>query len=112
MPKKRYIAEESIHQLREADVLHGQGYTVSRVCKQLSVADQTYYRWRKIYGGMRIDQAKRLQELEAAGRSIRWLWLSAGSLQHDPTTQRVGYRPPAPQVLYTKEELPNQRKAA
>ena len=65
MPKKRYNAEEIIHKLREADVLLGQGYTVSRICKQIGVADQTYYRWRKVYGGMKIDQANRLKELEA-----------------------------------------------
>ena len=64
MPKKRYNAEELIHKLREADVLLGQGRMVSEVCKQICVSDQTYYRWRKIYGGMKVDQAKRLKELE------------------------------------------------
>jgi transposase-like protein len=60
MPKKRYNAEDIIHKLREADVLLGQGRTVTEVCKQLSVTDQTYYRWRKAYGGMKIDQAPQL----------------------------------------------------
>lgn len=64
MPKKRYNTEEIIHKLREADVLLSQGKNVTQVCKQFGVADQTYYRWRKVYGGMKVDQAKRLKELE------------------------------------------------
>tara|TARA_E500000178_G_scaffold249251_1_gene245829 strand:+ start:169 stop:447 length:279 start_codon:yes stop_codon:yes gene_type:complete len=65
MPKKRYNAEEIIHKLREADVLLAQGNTITETCKQLGVTDQTSYRWRKEYGGMKVDQAKRLKELEA-----------------------------------------------
>ncbi len=65
MPKKRYNAEEIIQKLRGADVLLSQGKTVSQACKQLGVSDQTYYRWRRIYGGMKVDQARRLKELEA-----------------------------------------------
>ena len=71
MPKKRYNAEEIIHKLREADVLLAQGHTVPQVCKQLGVADQTYYRWRKAYGGMKVDQAKRLKELEAENARLK-----------------------------------------
>ncbi len=65
MPKRRYNAEEIIHKLRGADVLLSQGKTVSHACKQIGVSNQTYYRWRKIYGGMKVDQARRLKELEA-----------------------------------------------
>ena len=65
MPKKRYNAEEIIHKLRESDVQLAQGRTVADTCKQLCVTEQTYYRWRKEYGGMKVDQAKRLKELEA-----------------------------------------------
>ncbi len=64
MSKKRYTAEEIIHKLREADVLIAQHRTVADVCKQFGVTDQTYYRWRKEYGGMKVDQAKRLRDLE------------------------------------------------
>ena len=71
MPKKRYTAEAIIHKLREADVLIGQGKTVQEVCKALGVTDQTYYRWRKAYGGMRVDQAKRLKELEAENARLK-----------------------------------------
>ena len=71
MPSKRYNAEEIIHKLREADVLLGQGQNVSGVCKQLGVSEQTYYRWRKTYGGMKVGQAKRLKALEAENARLR-----------------------------------------
>jgi len=71
MVRKRYNAEEIIHRLREADVLFGQGETVGKVCKQLGVVEQTSYRWRKAYGGMKIDQAKRLKELETENARLK-----------------------------------------
>jgi len=71
MPKKRYNAEEIIHKLREADVLLGQGRTVAQACKQLGVTDQTYYRWRKAYGGMKVDQAKELKALKAENARLK-----------------------------------------
>ena len=71
MPSKRYNAEEIIHKLREADVLLGQVQNVSGVCKQLGVSEQTYYRWRKTYGGMKVGQAKRLKALEAENARLR-----------------------------------------
>ena len=71
MPKKRYNAEEIIHKLREADVLLAQGSKITETCKQLGVTDQTYYRWRKEYGGMKVDQAKRLKELEAENARLK-----------------------------------------
>jgi transposase-like protein len=71
MPKKRYNAEEIIHRLREADVLLSQGLNVAQVCKKIGIADQTYYRWRKAYGGMKVDQAKRLKELELENARLK-----------------------------------------
>ena len=53
MSKKRYNAEQTIHKLGKADVLLGQGNTVTQVCQHIGVTDQTYYRWRKAYGGMK-----------------------------------------------------------
>ncbi len=73
MPKKRYNAEEIIHKLREAEVLLGQGKTVAEVCKQLGVTDQTYYRWRKEYGGMQVSQAKKLKDLERENARLKRL---------------------------------------
>ncbi len=49
----------------------GQGKTVSQACKQIGVSDQTYYRWRKTYGGMKVDQARRLKELEAENARLK-----------------------------------------
>jgi transposase-like protein len=71
MPKKRYNAEEIIQKLRGADVLLSQGKTVSQACKQIGVSNQTYYRWRKIYGGMKVDQARRLKDLEAENTRLK-----------------------------------------
>lgn len=71
MPSKRRNAEEIIHKLREADVLLSQDKTIAQVCKQLGITDQTYYRWRKLYGGMKVDQAKRLKELEAENARLK-----------------------------------------
>ena len=71
MPKKRTNAEEIIQKLRGADVLLSQGKTVSQACKQIGVSDQTYYRWRKAYGGMKVDQARRLKELEAENARLK-----------------------------------------
>ena len=71
MPKKRYNAEGIIHKLREADVLLAQDKTVAEVCKQLGFSEQTYYRWRKEYGGMTVDQARRLKQLEAENARLK-----------------------------------------
>ena len=71
MPKQRFTTEEIIHKLREADVLSGQGQTVAQVCKQLGVTDKTYFRWRKSHGGLRIDQAKRMKDLEAENARLQ-----------------------------------------
>jgi transposase-like protein len=64
MARKKHTAEQIIAKLREAEVLQATGQTMPEVCKQIGVTEQTYYRWRKEYGGLRVDQAKRLKELE------------------------------------------------
>jgi transposase-like protein len=71
MPKQRFTTEEIIHKLREADVWIGQGKTVADACKQLGITDKTYFRWRKSHGGLRIDQAKRMRELEAENTRLK-----------------------------------------
>jgi putative transposase len=63
MPIKRYTPEQIINKLREAEVLISQGMTTSEASRQIGVVQQTYYRWRKEYGGMRISQAKKLKHL-------------------------------------------------
>ena len=71
MAKKTFSAEQIIGKLREAEVLTSQGKTVSEVCRALSISDQTYYRWRKEYGGMGTEQARRLKELERENGQLR-----------------------------------------
>ena len=73
MPKKRHTAEQIIGKLRESEVLLSQGRTTSEVCKQVGISEQTYYRWRKEYGGLRLDQAKRLKELERENARLKKL---------------------------------------
>ena len=74
---KRYKAEEIILKLREADVEAGRGKSVPEICRQLGVTEATYYRWRKEYGGMRVDQAKRLKELEEQNGRLKRLLADA-----------------------------------
>ena len=64
MGDRRHTPEQIIDKLRQAEVEIANGATVAQVCKAIGVTDQTYYRWRTEYGGMRVDQAKRLKELE------------------------------------------------
>ena len=71
MARKRYSPEIIIRKLREAEVLQGQGKTVAEVVRQLGITEQTFYRWRKEYGGLRVDQAKRLKDLEAENARLR-----------------------------------------
>jgi len=73
MGRKRYTAEQIICMLREAEVFLSQGSSVGEVCRKLGISEQTYYRWRKDYGGMRVDQAKRLKELEKENARLKKL---------------------------------------
>ena len=65
MASKRFTPEQIISKLREAEVHLAQGEKMGVVCKRIAVTEQTYYRWRKEYGGLRMDQAKRLKKLVA-----------------------------------------------
>jgi transposase-like protein len=64
MRKRGYTPEQIINKLREVEILLSQGLAVVEASKKIGVTAQTYYRWRKDYGGMRVDQARRLRELE------------------------------------------------
>ena len=77
MPRKRFKAEQIIQHLREAEVLLAQGQTIAQVCKKIGITDQTYYRWRKEYGGIRTDQAKRLIDLEKENARLKRLLADA-----------------------------------
>ncbi len=71
MPRKTYKPEQIISKLREAEVLLSQGATVAETIKELGVSEVTYYRWRKEYGGMKVNQAKRLKDLEKENARLR-----------------------------------------
>lgn len=73
MAKKRHQAEEIIRKLREAEVLLGQGITMGEVCRKIEVTEQTYYRWRKEYGGLKVEQARRLKDLEKENSRLKRL---------------------------------------
>lgn len=74
---KRFTTEQIVNKLRQAEVLIAQGQTIAQVCKQIGVIDQTYYRWRKEYGGLKTDQAKRLKELERENSRLKRLLADA-----------------------------------
>jgi len=73
MKKKGFTAEQIIGKLREAEVLLSQGSTVGEVSRKLGITEQTYYRWRRGYGGMRLGQARRLKELEKENGRLKRL---------------------------------------
>ena len=73
MPQRGYSPEEIIHKLREAKVLISQGQTVRAAARQLGVTEQTYYRWRRAYGGMNKSQARRLKELDQENKRLKQL---------------------------------------
>jgi transposase-like protein len=71
MPKKRFSAEQIVAKLRAAEVELSKGQTTPQVCKKLGISEQTYYRWRREYGGLRVDQAKRLKQLERENARLK-----------------------------------------
>jgi len=71
MPKKRHSPEQILGKLREVEVALAKGETVGRAVKQIGVTEQTYYRWRNEYGGLSIDQAKRLKQLERENARLK-----------------------------------------
>ena len=73
MVRKAYTPEQIINKLREAEIMLGQGATLAVIWKKIGVSDCTYYRWRREYGGMRVEQAKRLQELEKENSRLKRL---------------------------------------
>ena len=73
MVKKGFTPEQIIGKLREAEVLLSQGATLSIVLKRIHISDVTYYRWRREYGGMRVEQARKLKELEQENTRLKKL---------------------------------------
>ena len=73
MKRNRFSAEQIIMKLREVEMHHGKGLSVSQACRDAGISDQTYYKWRKEYGGMQIDQAKKYKELEKENARLKKL---------------------------------------
>ena len=73
MPQKQYRPEEIIGKLREAEVLLSQGINVEEVCRKIELTKMTFYRWRREYGRLRVDQARRLKELERENTRLKRL---------------------------------------
>lgn len=69
--KKSYGAEQIIGLLRQSDILLSQGKSITEICRQLGISDATYYKWRKVYGGLKVDQARRLKELERENARLK-----------------------------------------
>ena len=73
MGRKHFTPEQIIKHLREAEILLGKGVSIGQACKKLSISEQTYYRWRREYGGMHVIQAKRLKSLENENSRLKKL---------------------------------------
>ncbi len=73
MAKKRYSPEQIIRKLREAEVLIAKGQTTQETARKIGITEQTFYRWRKEYGGMRTDHVRRLKELEKENARLKKL---------------------------------------
>ena len=73
MPRKRYSSEQIIVHLRQAEVELAKGQTTAEVCRKLGITEQTYYRWRKEYGSLRVDQVRRLKDLERENGRLKKL---------------------------------------
>jgi putative transposase len=73
MPMRRYKPEQIVNLLRQIEVGIANGKTTPQACKEAEITQQTYYRWRKEYGGLKLDQAKRLKELEKENSKLKRL---------------------------------------
>lgn len=71
MPRLRHTVEQILAELREAEVALSKGQPIAQVCRSVGVTEQTYYRWRNEYGGLKADQAKRLKELERENSRLK-----------------------------------------
>jgi putative transposase len=73
MSKKKHTAEEIVTKLREGEVLLAKGESIAEACRHLGISDQTYYKWRREYGGLQVDQAKRFKQMEQENSRLRKL---------------------------------------
>jgi putative transposase len=73
MPRKRLVAEQIVTKLRQIEVMQGQGKSIAVACKEAGITEQSYYRYRREYGGLNVDQAKRLKQLENENNRLKKL---------------------------------------
>ena len=73
MPKKRFSAEQIVTLLRQIEVVMGQGKSIQIACRDAGISEQSFYRWRKEYGGLQVEQARRLKDLEKENTRLRRL---------------------------------------
>jgi transposase-like protein len=73
MARKKHSAEQVVNLLRQIEVAIANGKTTSLACKEVEITEQTYYRWRREYGGLKVDQARRLKELESENGKLKRL---------------------------------------
>ena len=73
MGRKRMTTEQIISKMRAVEVLTGQGKTVAEACRQEAITEQTYYRWRKEFGGLKMDQARRFKDMEKENLRLKKL---------------------------------------
>ena len=73
MPKRKFTAEQIVTKLRQIEVLLAQGKTIAVACKEVGTTDKSYYRWRNEYGGLGVDQAKKLKQLETENGRLKKL---------------------------------------
>ena len=71
MARKDYTPEQAIGMLREAEVRLSQGEKMGKICRGLGISEQSYYRWRRLYGGLKVDQARRMKDLEQENARLR-----------------------------------------
>ena len=77
MPRKGFTSEQIIRLLKEAEILIGEGSTTKEAVRLIGVSEQTFYKWRREYGGLRVDQAKRLKDLEKENARLKRLLADA-----------------------------------
>ena len=73
MKVMKHTTEQIIHKLREVERLQGEGQSIALACKQIAVSEHTYYKWRQRYGSMKVDEAKRLKDLERENQQLKKL---------------------------------------
>ena len=82
MSRKRFTKEQIIHKLHLAEVEIAKGKSVPEACKMIEVVEQTYYRWRKAYGGLKLDQARQFKQLERENARLKKLDRNQGVRSH------------------------------